>query len=89
MEIEEVLNRWGRIKLPCVVGIPSEVRGEDVVACIVKRDDLDVTADEVMTFLRKELASYKVPRHVVFRELPMTSTGKVQKFVLREWARTA
>jgi fatty-acyl-CoA synthase len=79
MEIEEVLSRWGRIKLPCVVGIPSEVRGEDVVACIVKRDDLDVTAEEVMTFLRKELASYKVPRHVVFmkqEDIPMTGSNK-------------
>ena len=79
MEIEEVLSRWGRIKLPCVVGIPSEVRGEDVVACIVKRDDLDVTADEVMTFLRKELASYKVPRHVVFmkqEDIPLTGSNK-------------
>ena len=79
LEIEEVLNRWGRIKLPCVVGIPSEVRGEDVVACIVKRDDLDVTADEVMTYLRKELASYKVPRHVVFmkqEDIPLTGSNK-------------
>ena len=46
-----------------------------------------VTAEEIVAHCRANLASYKCPRHVVFRDLPMTSTGKVQKFVLREWAK--
>jgi fatty-acyl-CoA synthase len=46
------------------------------------------TAEEIVAHCRAHLASYKCPRYVVFRDLPMTSTGKVQKFVLREWAKT-
>jgi len=45
------------------------------------------TADDIIQHCRANLASYKCPRYVVFRELPMTSTGKVQKFVLRDWAK--
>jgi len=45
------------------------------------------TADDIIRHCRANLASYKCPRYVVFRELPMTSTGKVQKFVLRYWAK--
>ena len=44
-------------------------------------------ADDIATYCRANLASYKCPRHIVFRDLPMTSTGKVQKFVLRDWAK--
>jgi fatty-acyl-CoA synthase len=45
------------------------------------------TAEEIVAHCRATLASYKCPRYVIFRGLPMTSTGKVQKFVLREWAK--
>jgi fatty-acyl-CoA synthase len=45
------------------------------------------TADELVAWCKKNLAGYKVPRHVVFAELPKTSTGKIQKFKLREMAK--
>ena len=89
LEVEEVLSRWGRVKLTCVVGSPSEARGEDVVACIVKRDDLDVSEAEVLAYLRRELASYKVPRHVVFmkqEDIPMTGSNKPRLGNLRKIA---
>jgi fatty-acyl-CoA synthase len=47
------------------------------------------TAEDIIAHCRANLAGYKCPRYVVFRDLPMTSTGKVQKFVLREWAKAA
>jgi acyl-CoA synthetase (AMP-forming)/AMP-acid ligase II len=79
MEIEEKLLRWGKVKIVFVVGIPHPDNGEDVVACVVKRDDLDVTAEEIIAHLKQEVASYKVPRHVVFLQagdIPMTATNK-------------
>ena len=47
-----------------------------------------VTADELIAFCRERMARFKAPRHVVFTELPKTSTGKIQKFVLREMAKS-
>jgi len=55
---------------------------------VVLKPGAKATAEEIVAHCRTKLASYKCPRHVVFRELPMTSTGKVQKFVLREWAKS-
>jgi fatty-acyl-CoA synthase len=48
-----------------------------------------MTEDEVIEYCRLNMARYKVPKKVVFVDLPRTSTGKVQKFVLRQWARDA
>jgi fatty-acyl-CoA synthase len=90
MEIEAVLQRWGKVKIAYAVGIPQAERGEDIVACVVRRDDLPVGADEILAHLRKELASYKVPRHVLFLQaddIPMTATNKPKLVELREIAR--
>jgi fatty-acyl-CoA synthase len=54
---------------------------------VVLKPGAEATAEEIVAHCRNNLASYKCPRYVVFRDLPMTSTGKVQKFVLREWAK--
>jgi acyl-CoA synthetase (AMP-forming)/AMP-acid ligase II len=79
VEVEDVLARWGKLKLACVVGIPSAERGEDVVACIVKQDDVDVSEQEIVAYLRGEIASYKIPRHILFMALgdvPVTPSNK-------------
>lgn len=79
VEVEDAIARWGRVKFSCVVGVPNAERGEDVVACVVPQDDIAVTAEEIVAHLRKDLASYKVPRHVVFirmDEIPMTASNK-------------
>jgi len=49
---------------------------------------MDATADELIAFCRERLAGFKTPKKVVFQELPKTSTGKIQKFVLRDLARS-
>ena len=68
-----------------VFGVPDPKYGEEVCAWIVLRPGEQATAEEVQEFCRDQIAHYKVPKHIRFvDELPMTVTGKVQKFVMRE-----
>ena len=84
-EIEELLFEHPDVADAAVVGIPDERRGETVKAFVVPTPDSDVTEDEVREYCLDSLAAYKHPREVEFvEELPRTTTGKVQKFELRE-----
>jgi fatty-acyl-CoA synthase len=67
-----------------VVAKPDEKWGETPCAFIELRAGATVTADEIIAHCKAQLAGFKVPRHVVFGELPKTSTGKIQKFELRK-----
>ena len=71
-----------------VVSRPDEKWGETVCAFITLKEGDPTTAEEIIAFCRENMAHYKVPRTVVFGPLPKTSTGKLQKFKLRESART-
>lgn len=76
-EVEEVLFEHPKIKEAVAVGVPDEYRGETVKAFIVVREGCTVTPDEIISFCRERLASYKVPRQVVFRDsLPKSGVGK-------------
>lgn len=87
LEIEEILYTNSKIKDAAVVGIPSEEYGEEVAAFIQLKDDMDSSEEEIKQFCRKNLAQYKIPRYVFFTEqLPMTVSGKIQKYKLREMA---
>jgi fatty-acyl-CoA synthase len=88
IEVEDALFRHRDVVAAAVVARPDEKWGETPCAFVELRPGASVTADEIVAFCREHLARYKVPRHVVFTELPKTSTGKVQKFVLREMAKT-
>jgi len=70
-----------------VVARPDARWGETPCAFVTLKPGAAATAEEIVGFLRATIAHYKVPRHVVFGPLPKTSTGKIQKFVLRERAR--
>ncbi|AOJ79351.1 AMP-binding protein [Burkholderia savannae] len=84
-EIEEFLFRHPKIQSVQVFGVPDAKYGEEVCAWIVLRAGETMTEDELREFCRDQIAHYKVPRFVRFvDELPMTVTGKVQKFVMRE-----
>lgn len=84
-EIEEFLFRHPKIQSVQVFGVPDSKYGEEVCAWIVLRAGETMTEDELREFCRGQIAHYKVPRYVRFvDELPMTVTGKVQKFVMRE-----
>jgi fatty-acyl-CoA synthase len=84
-EIEEFLFRHPKIQSVQVFGVPDSKYGEEVCAWVVLRGGEHLTAEEVQEFCRGQIAHYKIPKYIRFvDELPMTVTGKVQKFVMRE-----
>ncbi|MXV62283.1 AMP-binding protein [Natronorubrum sp. JWXQ-INN-674] len=84
-EVEELLFEHEAVADVAVAGIPDERRGETVKAFIVPTPDAEITEDEIREYCLTNLAEYKHPREVEFvEELPRTTTGKVQKFKLRE-----
>ncbi|MEM9578630.1 MAG: AMP-binding protein [Pseudomonadota bacterium] len=84
-EIEEFLYTHPDVSQVQVFGIPDPILGEIVCAWIVKRENSAVTPDDIKAFCRKNIAHFKTPAHVSFRsELPMTVTGKPQKFIMRD-----
>ena len=86
IEVEETLYRYPAVAMAAVVARPDEKWGETPVAFVELKPGAEATAEELIAFCRENLAHYKCPRHVVFRELPKTSTGKIQKFELRKAA---
>jgi fatty-acyl-CoA synthase len=85
VEVEAFLLRHPAVNQVKIVGIPDARLSEVGVACIVLNPGGEVSAADLIDFCRGRLASFKIPRHVLFvREFPMTSSGKVQKFRLRE-----
>jgi fatty-acyl-CoA synthase len=87
IEVEGVIIEHPAVANVAVVAKPDEKWGETPCAFVVLKPGAEATVEEIVAHCRAKLASYKCPRYVVFRDLPMTSTGKVQKFVLRDWAK--
>ena len=84
-EIEEFLFRHPKVQSVQVFGVPDPKYGEEVCAWIVLKPGAQATEDEIRAFCRDQIAHYKIPRYIRFvPEMPMTITGKVQKFVMRE-----
>jgi fatty-acyl-CoA synthase len=88
LEVEEALYRHPAVMSAAVVAQPDEKWGEVPCAFVELKDGASVTAEELLAFCREHLARFKVPKRFVFRELPKTSTGKIQKFVLRDIAKS-
>lgn len=87
IEIEDVLHRHPAVTFAAVVATPDDKWGEVPCAFVELRVNESVTADELGVFCREHLAAFKIPKHFVFGEIPRTSTGKVQKFSLRNAAK--
>jgi len=87
IEVEDALYKHPAVAAAAVVAKPDDKWGETPCAFIELKPGKSATADELVAWCRDKLARYKIPRHVVFAELPKTSTGKVQKFKLREMAK--
>ncbi|TAN51431.1 MAG: acyl-CoA synthetase [Rhodospirillales bacterium] len=87
IEVEGVLYQHPAVLEAAVVARPDEKWGETPCAFISLRPGVAVTSEEIVAFCRTKLAHFKCPRTVVFTELPKTSTGKIQKFVLRDRAK--
>ena len=84
-ELEEFLYGHPAVQDVQVIGVPDPRYGEELCAWVKVRPGASVTEEEVREFCRGRLAHYKVPRYVVFvDEFPMTITGKVQKYKMRE-----
>jgi fatty-acyl-CoA synthase len=84
-ELEEFLYRHPAVLDVAVVGVPDRKYGEEICACIRLREGMQLTGEEVREFCREQIAHYKVPRYVQCLDtFPMTVTGKVQKYLLRE-----
>ena len=87
IEVEDVLYRHPAILEAAVVARPDAKWGETPCAFVTLRPGVQASAAEIIAFCRTRMAHYKAPRTVVFGSLPKTSTGKMQKFALREQAR--
>ncbi len=88
LEVEDVLMKHPSVMFAAVVARPDEKWGETPCAFIERKPGSENTTDtELIAYCRERMAHYKAPRHVVFTELPKTSTGKVQKFKLRDMAK--
>ena len=86
IEVEDVLYRHPAVLEAAVVAKDDARWGETPCAFVTLKPGAEALAEDIIAYCRDNLARFKTPRHVVFGELPKTSTGKVQKFVLRERA---
>jgi len=87
IEVEDALYKHPAVQAAGVVAKPDEKWGETPCAFVELKPGVSATADEIIAWCKGKLAGYKVPRHVVFTEIPKTSTGKIQKYKLREMAK--
>jgi len=87
IEVEEVLYKHPAVAACAVVAKPDEKWGETPAAFIELKPGMTASEEEIVAHCRAGLAAYKCPRFIVFAEIPKTSTGKIQKFVLRETAK--
>ena len=87
VEVEDVLYRHPAVMEAAVVARPSAEWGETPCAFVALKPGREAGPEELIAFCRQNMAHYKAPKTVIFGELPKTSTGKIQKFMLREQAR--
>ena len=89
VEVEDTLYRHPAVMAAAVVAFPDPKWGEAPCAFIETKEGASVSAEELREFCRERMAHFKVPKKFIFEPLPKTSTGKIQKFVLRERAKSA
>jgi fatty-acyl-CoA synthase len=87
IEVEDALYRHPAVQAAAVVAKADDKWGETPCAFIELKPGKQASAEDLMAHCRSNLASFKCPKHIVFVELPKTSTGKIQKFKLREMTR--
>ena len=89
IEVEDALYKHPAVSAVAVVAKPDDKWGETPCAFVEFKPGASATAEELIAWCRSQLAAYKCPRHIVFAEIPKTSTGKIQKFKLRDMAKGA
>jgi len=86
-EIEEFIYTHPQVKDVQVIGVPDKQYGEEIMACVILKDDATLTADELKEFIRTHMAKHKTPRYIDFvTEFPMNAAGKIMKYKMREQA---
>lgn len=86
VEVEDILYRHPKVQEVAVVAKKDDKWGETPCAFITPMPNIEITEQEMITFCRDNMAHFKTPKTIIFGELPKTSTGKIQKFILREQA---
>ena len=87
VEVEAVLYRHPAVAMAAVVARPDDKWGETPCAFVELKPNCDATEPEIIDFCRASLAGFKMPKRVIFGELPKTATGKIEKYKLRQLAR--
>jgi len=87
IEVEDALYKHPAVAAAAVVAKPDDKWGETPCAFVELKPGAQASTDELLQWCRKQLAGYKCPRYLVFADIPKTSTGKIQKFKLREMAK--
>lgn len=86
-EIEEFLYTNEKVRDVQVIGVPDKRYGEEVLACVILKEGQKATEEEMIEFVKNGLSRFKAPRYVRFVDsFPMTASGKIQKYKMREWA---
>lgn len=86
-EIEDFIYTHPKVKDVQVIGVPDKQYGEEIMACVILKDGMSMTAEELKEFIRSHMAKHKTPRYIDFvAEFPMNAAGKIMKFKMREQA---
>ncbi|AFV02125.1 Long-chain-fatty-acid--CoA ligase [Dehalobacter sp. DCA] len=84
-EIEDFIYTHPKVKDVQVIGVPDKQYGEEIMACVILKDGVELTADELKDFVRTHMAKHKTPRYIDFvAEFPMNAAGKIMKYKMRE-----
>jgi acyl-CoA synthetase (AMP-forming)/AMP-acid ligase II len=89
VEVDDVIAQFPGVKRTQTVGVPDDLLGEMVVACVVPVDGIELDAAEIVAFVKKEIASFKVPRRVLFftdEDYAVTGNEKIKASVVKELA---
>lgn len=86
-EIEDFIYHHPKVKDVQVIGVPDKQYGEEIMACVIPKDGVELSAEEIKDYCRSNMAKHKTPRYVEFvTEFPMNAAGKIMKYKMREWA---
>ena len=84
-EVEELMMQHPAVSMVAVIGVPNDEYGEEIKACVVRKANVEVGAEELMDWTKERIAAYKYPRIIEFMDaLPMSATGKILKKDLRK-----
>ncbi|MBQ3230907.1 MAG: AMP-binding protein, partial [Clostridia bacterium] len=84
-EIEDFIYTHPKVKDVQVIGVPDEQYGEEIMACIILKENETSTEEEIKTYVKEHMAKHKTPRYVSFvKEFPMNAAGKILKYKMRE-----